>query len=281
MNHSRIPGCFVGWSIVTFRVAVVATLAWQAGSGAFAQSVPGSGTAVAQEHARNVNASGKYVPPQEANVAPAKGGETQGQGELDVQREGPGKFRIGSVTLDSVRREVAFPAMVNMDAGVVEYALVTDSGKVHEALFSTSAKPEQIHLACLLLGKSPEKSGDTSAPKAKDVKVTVTWETNGPPAEHDLSQMVVTADDPTALENARPLPIGPWCYNGSVTDAQGFAATREGSIIALISDPSALVNDPRETSKHDDIHFPNKALVPPRGNSVRIVLTFPDPVKKL
>jgi hypothetical protein len=202
------------------------------------------------------------------------------QKALQVENDGPNRFRIGTVKFDSARRTVTVPATVNMETGAIEYALVTETGKVHEALFATAAQPEQIHLACLLLGMPPEKKGETADPAAKAVKVKVMWDTNGPPAEHDLSQLVVTADDPVTLSHAQPLPIGPWTYVGSRIDGEGFAATREGSIISLITDPMALLDDPRETAKRDEHLFPNKALVPPKGSSVRIVLTIPGPAKK-
>jgi hypothetical protein len=177
------------------------------------------------------------------------------QKALQVENDGPNRFRIGTVKFDSARRTVTVPATVNMETGAIEYALVTETGKVHEALFATAAQPEQIHLACLLLGMPPEKKGETADPAAKAVKVKVMWDTNG-------------------------LPIGPWTYVGSRIDGEGFAATREGSIISLITDPMALLDDPRETAKRDEHLFPNKALVPPKGSSVRIVLTIPGPAKK-
>ena len=229
---------------------------------------------------QNVDAAGKYHKEPGPPSAPLsekdqKEAEAKLRDTLKVERDGPGRFRIGEVIVDSERRVVTFPATVNMDAGNIEYAVVTETGKVHEALLKTAAKPEQIHLACLLLGMSPEKGGDGSRPTATDLKVTVTWETNGPLAEHDLSQFVVISEDGMPSESSRTLPIGPWSYTGSVMDFAGFAASREGSVIALISDPSALISNPREGAKRDDHHFPNKALLPAKDTPLRIVLIFP------
>jgi hypothetical protein len=237
--------------------------------------------------APEVSASGAFLgalkPSQEIPAAPPLSPEEardQLQKAIQVESDGPNRFRIGTVGFDRVRRTVTIPAMVNMDSGVIEYALVHEFGKVHEALFATAARPEQINLACVLLGMSKENQGDTTEPAANAVKVKVMWETNGPPAEHDLSQMVVTADNPNVLDHAQPLPIGPWNYVGSKIDGRGFAAARDGSVISLIPDSLALVDNQRESAKRDDCHFPNKALVPPKGSSVNIVLTLPEPAMK-
>jgi hypothetical protein len=66
-----------------------------------------------------------------------------------------------------------------------------------------------------------------------------------------------------------------WLYNGSVFDRGGFAAQREGSYIALIRDPSALVNNPGADRDNDRIHFPNAELLPPEGSPVRVIFHLP------
>lgn len=217
----------------------------------------------------SVDASGKFVPTEPvAGKAPAESREkleARLRDSMQVRQEAPGRFRIGSVSFDRQRRVVTIPAAVNMVSGIVEYGLVTESGKVHEAVFTTKANPTEIHLACLLLGVS----------KSADIQVTVTWDTNGPPAEHGLAEMVATSSNPSDPVDAKPLPAGPWRYTGSVMEPGGFAAAREGSVISLISDPSALVENPRDDSRHDDQHVANSRLLPPKGSPVHINLTLP------
>ena len=45
-------------------------------------------------------------------------------------------------------RAVAFPANVNQLVGLIEYAIVTESGKVHES-FYPQVKPSDIHAGLL------------------------------------------------------------------------------------------------------------------------------------
>ena len=98
---------------------------------------------------------GKFVPPQGTETQqPATRAEAEGklQSALKVEELGGGKFRVGQVSFDKSARKVSLPAKVNMRAGVVEYMLTTEAGKKHEALLTTAASPQDLHLACLLLG---------------------------------------------------------------------------------------------------------------------------------
>ena len=72
-----------------------------------------------------------------------------------------------------------------------------------------------------------------------------------------------------------PLADGAWLYNGSRVENKGLAATREGSLISLIPDRSALANNPRASAGRDDHHLANAALLPRKGHPVRIVMTLP------
>ena len=195
--------------------------------------------------------------------------------DLKIEKTADGKLRLGVVELDKASRAIRFPATVNMTSGTVEYALVATTGKSHEAMFTTSAAPRDIHLAMLLLGVQPAKFAPgpdkgLSVPATAAVEVSVGWETNGPPKTMTLAELTnvadATADKPaTGLKTDRP-----WLYNGSRFNAAGFAATLEGSIISLIADDMALVNNSQSDRDNDDIHLPNTALLPPAGTPVTI-----------
>ncbi len=229
-----------------------------------------------------IDAAGKFIPTGSGPAKPAAEAaaeENQQRQSLQVVPEGENRYRIGAVTFDRARREVTIPAAVNMDTGVVEYALVAETGKLHEALFSTKAKPREIHLACLLLGLPKEDPANAGSADC-DVKVNVAWDTNGPTVLHELANLVVTSDTPDAPADAKSLAGGPWRYVSSQMGPGGFAAAAEGSIISLIHDPSALVVNPRESANRDDVHVANRSLIPSKGSPVRIILTLPAPAAK-
>ncbi|HEX7261850.1 MAG TPA: YdjY domain-containing protein, partial [Luteolibacter sp.] len=224
-----------------------------------------------------VDGAGKFISAHQAtsqSPADAEADEKRQRASLLVKPEGPNCYRIGEVTFDRVRREITIPAIVNMDSGAVEYALVAESGKVHEALFTTKANPREIHLACLLLG-IPAGNPKNEAATPVEVKIHVSWDTNGPMALHELANLVVMADQPDAADIGTPLAAGPWSYVSSQMTPVGFAAAAEGSVISLITDPSALVINPRLSAQRDDIHKANSQLIPPKGSPVRIIFTLP------
>jgi hypothetical protein len=66
-----------------------------------------------------------------------------------------------------------------------------------------------------------------------------------------------------------------WSYTGSFVHEGRFVAQEEGSIISLIRDPVALINNPGVDRDDDDIHYPDPKAVPPRGTEVRVHWEFP------
>ncbi len=204
--------------------------------------------------------------------------ETEMKKSLNLQTLGPDAFALGLVNFDKRARTIRFPAKVNLHDEVIEYALVASTGKAHEALFVTDAKPEDLHLASLLLNvpaASLEGQLDEQAkfPAANGVKITVTWKKNGPDAVHDLAELVLV--NSAGGQPAAPMSAGGWFYGGSRFNALGFLASQEGSFIGLISDSSALIENPRVDRARDDIHFPNKALLPAKGTQVEFVIQLP------
>ena len=226
---------------------------------------------------------GKFVPPQGAETqkpVTREQAEERLQEALKVDDLGGGKFRIGQVSFDKTARKVSLPAKVNMRAGVVEYVLTTEAGKKHEALLTSPANPADLHMACLLLGMkgAPVAGGKGEAfqvAPADAVQVSVTWETNGPPAVYPLTSLIsLTQGNPG--QAGMPMPQGAWHYTGSRFTGPGdFAAQVEGSFISLIRDGSALLNNPGGSRDNDDLHTPNAALLPAEGTPVTLILQLP------
>ncbi len=48
-----------------------------------------------------------------------------------AKKVGENLYRIGAVTVDAKLRAVVFPAKVNQLVGLIEYDIVTETGKVH------------------------------------------------------------------------------------------------------------------------------------------------------
>jgi hypothetical protein len=181
-------------------------------------------------------------------------------------------FALGDVRLDKEKRTIILPAFVNMTEGAVEYALVHNSGKVHESVLKTGADPLHVHLARLLvwpesearpLQTGPAPPRDLIGPK---IVIQVAWTQDGAPKTAPLEDLVWNT-----LAKAQMMR-GPWVFNGSRVVESTFLAQRDGSIVAIYADPDALVNNPRPGRNDDEIWTVNSKLVPPLGTPVTVTL---------
>lgn len=217
---------------------------------------------------RKTTGSGKFVSteannpqrtPRLPSLTPAEA-EARVMEALNLAKAANGKFLLGKLEIDPASRSLMIPAKVQMRDGQLEYALVHEAGKTHESLFSTSVTPHDLHIGALLLrgvGQTPN--------------IEVSWDTNGPPAKHDLAKLI-------KVSGAKPdlLTRGQWKYAGSQFNGNSFAAQTEGSCISLITDGTALVSPSNDAAgTRDDLFAPNTILLPPVGAMVRVIFTFP------
>jgi hypothetical protein len=164
------------------------------------------------------------------------------------------KYQIGAVTFEKTTRTITFPAVVNMDKGLIEYLIVHSTGKVHESLFRTEVEPYHIHLAMLLLSNTKPGNGSISDPKTaasntnefKDVVISVAWNEGAKRVRKPAEDLVFD------LKTKSTMKHGPWRYVGSRVVDGTFLAQRDGSIISTIDDPDALVNNSRPGSEDDE-----------------------------
>ncbi len=214
-----------------------------------------------------VTPTGKFVP-----AAPAAASATAATADLIVAT-GPDRFVVGGrIVLDRSAGTVSVPAVVNMRHGQVEYLLVSEQGKRHEAVFRTEVRPEHLHLACLLGGLPTESVSSGRPARTSTIAVEMVWHRHGPPARVPLMDLVRPAPEAPVADPA--VPPGRWIYNGSTFTAAGFAAQVEGSFIALIADPSALING---QDLPPGPYVPVADRLPAEGTPVSLVLHLPVP----
>jgi hypothetical protein len=206
-------------------------------------------------------------------------------------------FQLGAVRLDKNRRTVQFPAQFNMKEGVVEYLLVDARGKSYESLLVTDTEPYYIHLAMLLIGAkgAPQTAALLNAPSQA-------FHVNRPASATNLPPIPAIQGDPVTIElvwqaadGRKQLPAedfitnlatktnasrGPWTYNGSRVYNGIFVAQREGSIVAMIDDIDAMVNNPRPGSDNDQIWQINSNAVPPTNTPVEVTFKLETPINK-
>lgn len=247
-----------------FLVLLVATLATLSLAADPGQAVPDPAQGA-------VDSSGKFVPAgTPAEVAAPDDWKMAAAGL--IEKTGPDTFRVGVIECDRKNRALIIPVKVNARSGPIEYAVVTEKGKVHEALFSTTANPLHIQMAALLLGISPQPGKGGGVDEGKSVTIEAKWATNGPTKSQPLEKLVALADGSPQNPAHTTLTDGPWTFTGSRIDGRGFAAAREGSIISLIEDPAAMIVNPRPSRLDDKLHVPNATLLPADGLPVSLII---------
>ncbi len=220
-------------------------------------------------------------------IQPTPGGEPRAdvsgnQPAESMPQEQEHLIRFGKVEVDPHRRTVSVPARLHMTNGILEYVLVTEYGKAHESLLLTECRAVELQSALLLLHARPTGAAGLSLaadhlPSSSLVHVSVTWTgPDGTPVERPVHELILleSGRHPDASEPAHavPMPPGPWLFNGSGFSVEGFMAHFEGSLVSLITDPAAIINNPHPDREDDEIHIPAPARLPPLGTEVRLVL---------
>ena len=188
-----------------------------------------------------------------------------------VRQIGPGLFQVGDVRFDRQQRTIHFPAAVNLLEGNIEYVVVNTAGKTHESLLRTDVQPLHVQLAFLLLGAKGIGTNELSADPFVDlpgekVQVELSWvsagKTNRAPAEEFIQNR----------RSASPASRGSWVYTGSRLREDGFAAQLDGSIVSLITDPDALINNPRRGREDDDNWLVRTNGLPPLHSPIEVAI---------
>ena len=210
-----------------------------------------------------------------------------------------GRLQMGTVTVDPKSKTITFPAVVNMNAGMVEYLLVTTTGKVHESLLRTDAEPYHIHAAMLLLGFKVPTNAEPSAffdakreIPGRKLKIEVKTSVENSSAEPIQTFLAFASAKAPVKTNDIPA----WIYNGSrfaepaapgagpisakpvdgipTEAAKVFLAQKEGSIVSLIADPAALINNSRPDRENDELWILHTPAIPAINTPVQVTITL-------
>ena len=197
----------------------------------------------------------------------------------------PGEWSVGKIRISKTKGTATFPVKVNLTEGLLEYLLVHKTGKTHESLFSTDVPPYHLQIAMLLLGaKGADPKVLTNAPPSgpitnadllefrpppipgDPVELRVAWPVAGTNVTHRLEALVENK------KTGEPMRNGRWTFSGSMVWKGAFIAQIEGSIIAIITDISAMFNSPHPQRDKDSLWFIRPKMLPAAGSEVSLVV---------
>ncbi|WP_033368004.1 YdjY domain-containing protein [Rubritalea marina] len=185
------------------------------------------------------------------------------QQSLGLKPAGEHAFTLGRVWLHTQSRMIRYVVSAEVVDSNLEYAMTHSTGKVHETLFSTDVLPAQLHYAAMLIGVQ----------KGDPVEVRLRWKVFEEDHACSLEELIAV-DGKEAQER-----LSGWLYTGEVSRAGFLNAHAEKSLIALINDPSALINRAgNATVPQDDIYsYSTKLPLPKPGMPVQVELHFREP----
>jgi hypothetical protein len=199
------------------------------------------------------------------------------------------RFQLGVMEFDQKTRELRIPCKLNLREGLLEYVLVHESGKAHESLLTTTARPTEVNIALLLLDwkvseafwdyTEPERGGvlvkGAKNPPASQLEVHATWkDKDGKEQTAPLESWLHN------IEKRAKITREPWIYTGSRVMPDGkFLAEETGSILALYADPASIINNPRAGNDMDDVWVADPE-VPGKDTPVTLIFKPAAPAKE-
>ena len=208
-------------------------------------------------------------------------------GKPVVREVSPGNYEVGKVRIDQKALSISFPGNLKMKRGLLEYLLVNPKGSVHETLLVTEVDANDIHVAMLLLGakggaiiaEAPPGQLDAryfrTAPKltGDTVFITVKWKEKDVEKTAPIENWLFNEAANKAIEQ------GPWLYTGSMLHEGRFLAQAEGNLVALVTSPTALINNPRKGNDNDQMWNVNEDATPGESTSVEIIFKLVPPIE--
>lgn len=180
------------------------------------------------------------------------------------------KYQIGSVILESEKREIYLSGKINMQKGMIELLACAPGGKTHESVLVLDVIPHDLQVSLLLLGLEfhgdLEYQGDPRQPKGDSVEIWVKWK-NG-----NKERLVRGEDLVYDLESKNTMKRTLWVFTGSRVVDNVFQADVEKSLITTYHDPFTILDNPLIAGGDDEVYQVNEKLVPPKGTPIEVIL---------
>ena len=229
-----------------------------------------------------------------AEAGPADGPTADPDPLSQLKKINATTYQLGEVTIDKKKRTISFEAEAEITKEIVEYAIVTPAGKIHEALFITNARPIHFNIAFKLLGYKENKSlykvfvdnfptekyqAATDEEKTKSFfTTTISWtdKKTKKTHSHNINDLIKNSQ----TEQTLTLDKAKWSYGGSFVHHGKFVAEMNNDLIAIFTDRGAVANYAGKGREDDTLWLPVTEKMPVQGTKVTITITPDFPANK-
>ena len=191
-------------------------------------------------------------------------------------------YEMNGIRFDKKQKTAQFETRVNLAKDLLEYGLVCKGGKLHESLLRSDVEPADLHVVMLLLGAQipPQSTTSTNASpwidantlrtapplKGDTVTLSLQWKSDNQTRTAQIEDWVLNK------QTGKPMEHKSWIYNGSEIIDHSFMAQRERSVVALVTDPFAMINNINKGHDDDSLWYANSNLVPIVGTTVLLTI---------
>ena len=198
-------------------------------------------------------------------------------------------YTVGDVKLNKETQEIAFAAVLCHPDSIIEYLLVNEHGKIHEALLITQVRPSHLNIAMKLLGYKESKElfkvldsqriptqqyhqESKAVKKAARFDVLIQWQDDGKQHSHHINELIYNN------VTKKHALIQPYIYNGSYLTRGNFEADMTGDIIAILTNRAAMANFSNKGREDDTIWQPNPKYIPKPETPLTIIFKKHQPL---
>jgi len=178
------------------------------------------------------------------------------------------------IAVDRKKGTVTVDGIVCLNEGVLELFACANETRMHEAIVHLSARPRDVNVALILLGRAPghpavwTKDGKFLPPYGPVFRVFIDWTAGGKPQRVEAHQWLT---DTATEKQAKPLK---WVFCGGVTRKGHFIPDYEGTVVCLSNFEAPVLDVPFESSdKNADLLYKARTeAVPEPGTPVKLVI---------
>lgn len=155
-----------------------------------------------------------------------------------------GVYLVGAVQVDTTKKELSVPGLVNSDVATLEFVANTQGGaKAYESAITVMTNAVTFNTALLLLGldpahaKKPTHHFDAAAPKGDPVEIWIEWKQRDVTHRERIEELLLDT------RTNRAMAPGSWVYTGSTFMDKQFMADMDGVLIGFVHSPSPVIEN--------------------------------------